>query len=63
MEVYDKVAHFSMFKQIPEVADGFKREHLNIRIAAVETLDRFEALLARGKDVDQRGLTEIQMEK
>lgn len=63
MEVYERVAYFQMFKQIPEIADGFKREHLNVVIDG-EAPDRFEALLAsKGKDFDQRGLTEIQMSR
>lgn len=62
MDVFERVAYFQMFKQIPEIADGFKKEHLNVPMD-YETPDRFEALLAKGKELDQRGLTDIQMSR
>jgi hypothetical protein len=61
MDVYERVAYFQMFKQIPEIADGFKEEHLNIMADEADGQDRLEAMLARGRDFDPRGLTEIQL--
>lgn len=63
MEVYERVAYFQMFKQIPEVADGFKQEHLNLCLPTTDGPEAFEGLLAKREADSQRGLTEIQMER
>lgn len=63
MEVYERVAYFQMFKQIPEVVDGFKQEHLNLCLPTTEGPETFEGLLAKREADNQRGLTEIQMER
>ena len=57
MDVYELVAHFPIFKLIPNIVDGFKREHLNIEVD--QDNDYYD--ISQSFFGKERALTQIQM--